>query len=203
MPEPAGATRHINPDGLMASPAFSQMVVVEPGARLLFVGGQNGVHADGTLAAADLAGQVRQIMRNLRTALAAAGADLADVVTWDVRVVQGQDGHAGFAAFQEAWGERTDRRPPSPSPSSPASPCPARSPRSPPSPPYPPTASRPAAAITPASTRLRERRPSAGDSRVHRRRRRRRFDNALGGASFPPPRDGAPLVNRPPGGHGS
>ena len=106
MPEPAPVKRHLNPDGLMRSPAFSQAVVIEPGARLVVVGGQNGVRADGTLAGGGLAAQVRQIMANIETALAAAGADLSDVVSWDVRVVHGQDVNEGFAAFREAWGDR-------------------------------------------------------------------------------------------------
>lgn len=111
MPEATGVKRHLNPEGLLQSPAFSQAVVVEPGARLVFIAGQNGVRADGALADAGLAGQVHQIMRNIREALAAAGADLADVVTWDVRVVHGQDVHEGFAAFQQEWGDRTDPPP--------------------------------------------------------------------------------------------
>jgi enamine deaminase RidA (YjgF/YER057c/UK114 family) len=90
----------------MRSPAFSQAVVIEPGARLVVVGGQNGVRADGTLAADGLAEQVRQIMANIETALAAARADLSDVVSWDVRLVQGQDVNEGFAAFRQAWGSR-------------------------------------------------------------------------------------------------
>jgi enamine deaminase RidA (YjgF/YER057c/UK114 family) len=98
--------RHLNPDGLVRSPAFSQVVVIEPGARLIVVGGQNGVCADGALAGEGLSDQVRQIIANIATALAAADADLSDVVSWDVRVVQGQDVDEGFAAFREAWGAR-------------------------------------------------------------------------------------------------
>lgn len=106
MPEPPPVKRHLNPDGLLRSPAFSQAVVIEPGARLVVVGGQNGVRADGTLAGDGLAEQVRQIMANIEIALAAAAADLSDVVSWDVRVVHGQDVNEGFAAFRESWGAR-------------------------------------------------------------------------------------------------
>ena len=38
--------RHINPEGLHRSPAFSQAVVVEQPAKTIYIGGQNGVDAD-------------------------------------------------------------------------------------------------------------------------------------------------------------
>jgi enamine deaminase RidA (YjgF/YER057c/UK114 family) len=41
-----------------------------------------------------------------RTALEAGGADLADVVKWNVRVVAGQPLQPAFEAFQRAWGQR-------------------------------------------------------------------------------------------------
>jgi enamine deaminase RidA (YjgF/YER057c/UK114 family) len=39
--------RHINPKGLHRSPAFSQAVVVEQPTKTIYIGGQNGVDADG------------------------------------------------------------------------------------------------------------------------------------------------------------
>jgi hypothetical protein len=41
------STRHINPEGLHRSPAFSQAVVVERPAKTIYIGGRNGVDADG------------------------------------------------------------------------------------------------------------------------------------------------------------
>ena len=40
------STRHINPEGLHRSPAFSQAVVVEQ-PKTIYIGGQKGVDADG------------------------------------------------------------------------------------------------------------------------------------------------------------
>ena len=37
------SARHINPEGLHRSPAFSQAVVVEQPAKTIYIGGQNGV----------------------------------------------------------------------------------------------------------------------------------------------------------------
>ena len=40
---------HVNPDGLYKSPAFSQAVVTE-GGKTIYIGGQNGILSDGTMA---------------------------------------------------------------------------------------------------------------------------------------------------------
>jgi hypothetical protein len=57
-------------------------------------------------ASGDIAAQTEQVLRNLRTALTAAGAGPEHVVKWNVVVVDGQDFGSGYAAFQRAWGDR-------------------------------------------------------------------------------------------------
>jgi enamine deaminase RidA (YjgF/YER057c/UK114 family) len=99
------ATRitHLNPDGLPANPAFSQAVVVEGAARTIYVGGQNAVTADGTVDGDDIGTQTTRALRNVELVLHAAGAELADIVSWTIYVVQGQPLGPGFAAFQQVW----------------------------------------------------------------------------------------------------
>lgn len=95
--------RHINPEGLHRNPAFSQAVVVEQPAKTIYVGGQNGVDADGKVIGSTVGEQASQALRNLATILESEGASLANIVSWSIAVV---DGHAlgeGFAAFQQAW----------------------------------------------------------------------------------------------------
>ncbi|HEY2262999.1 MAG TPA: RidA family protein [Streptosporangiaceae bacterium] len=95
--------RHINPEGLHRNPAFSQAVVVEQPAKTIYVGGQNGVDADGKIVGSTVGEQASQALRNLATILESEGASLANIVSWSIAVV---DGHAlgeGFAAFQQAW----------------------------------------------------------------------------------------------------
>ncbi|MGH2350547.1 MAG: RidA family protein [Chloroflexota bacterium] len=95
----------LSPEGLHQNPAYSQAVVVEGNVRTIYVGGQNGVSADGrVVGVGDLAAQTEQVFDNLRTLLAGAGATLHDVVKWTVFVVQGQDIRPGFEVFQKAWG---------------------------------------------------------------------------------------------------
>jgi enamine deaminase RidA (YjgF/YER057c/UK114 family) len=99
---------YINPASLPRNPAFTQVIVVESPARTIYVGGQNGILADGTLATGTLTGQARQALLNVQAALAGAGAELRDVVRWTVTVVEGQPVAEGFAAFREIWGDAGD-----------------------------------------------------------------------------------------------
>ena len=90
----------LRPAGLVSSPTFSHVAVVPPGATTIYVGGQNSVDADGALVGAgDVAVQAARALQNAKTALAAAGAGLADVVLWTVLFVDGADLGAGYGAI--------------------------------------------------------------------------------------------------------
>jgi enamine deaminase RidA (YjgF/YER057c/UK114 family) len=95
--------RHINPEGLHRNPAFSQAVVVEQVAKTIYVGGQNGVDADGKVVGSTVGEQASQALRNLATILESEGASLANIVSWSIAVVDGHSLGEGFAAFQQAW----------------------------------------------------------------------------------------------------
>jgi enamine deaminase RidA (YjgF/YER057c/UK114 family) len=95
---------HHNPDTLYNNPAFSQAVSVEGAAQMVYVGGQNGVTADGKMAGVDLGAQTEQACKNVLEALKAAGATQENVVKLDIYIVQGQDIRVGFAAAQKVWG---------------------------------------------------------------------------------------------------
>jgi enamine deaminase RidA (YjgF/YER057c/UK114 family) len=99
--------QHLNPDGLSRNPAFTQVVTVRGPVKLVYVGGQNGVDADGTIVGeGDIAAQTAQVFRNLQTALAAAGASIEHVIHWKIYIVQGQPLEPGLAEFQKVWGRR-------------------------------------------------------------------------------------------------
>jgi len=102
-----GLVQHINPEGLSKNPAFSQAVVVTGPAKTIYVGGQDAVDGSGNIVGeGDVGLQTEQVLKNIETALAAAGADLADIVKWNVYVVAGQPLQPGFEAFMRAWGRR-------------------------------------------------------------------------------------------------
>ncbi len=95
---------HINPDSLHKNPAFSQAVSVNDASHMLYIGGQDGVTADGQLAGADFATQTEQAYKNVLEILKAANATQEHVVKLTIYVVQGQDIREGFAAAQKVWG---------------------------------------------------------------------------------------------------
>ncbi|GAA0900266.1 RidA family protein [Virgisporangium aurantiacum] len=92
----------LRPEGLVQSPAFTHVAVVPPGLTTVYVGGQNAVTGDGTLVGeGDVAAQVRQVMANVRTALAAAGATVDDLVMVNVLLVDSVDVTAAYPAAAE------------------------------------------------------------------------------------------------------
>lgn len=97
--------RHINPEGLHRSPAFSQAVVVEQPAKTIYIGGQNGVDADGKVVGPTVGEQAHQAFRNLAAILESEGAGLGNIVHWTIAVVQGHSFDEGVAAFQQVWNQ--------------------------------------------------------------------------------------------------
>lgn len=94
------AIQRTRPEGLVRSPAFSHVAVVPPGASTIYVGGQNAVAADGSLVGeGDVAVQSARALANVKTALAAVGATIHDVVQWTVLFVDGVDIAAGYGAI--------------------------------------------------------------------------------------------------------
>src|ERR1700753_2797314 len=67
---------HINPEGMLKSPAYSQGVVLPAGARMLLIGGQNGVDEKGQLVSNDFGEQSAKAIDNVIRVLEAAGGTL-------------------------------------------------------------------------------------------------------------------------------
>lgn len=78
-------------------------MAIPPGSRLVAVGGQNGIDADGRLVAPNLGDQTRRALENVRSVLAEADMPVSAIVQVRISVVHGSDLHAGFAAWQEFW----------------------------------------------------------------------------------------------------
>jgi enamine deaminase RidA (YjgF/YER057c/UK114 family) len=96
---------HLNPPGLPTNPAFSQAVAVRGEGTTIYVGGQNGVDADGAVAEG-IGAQTAQALSNLAAVLEAAGASLERVVRWTVFAVRGAPLADAVASFESAWGSR-------------------------------------------------------------------------------------------------
>jgi enamine deaminase RidA (YjgF/YER057c/UK114 family) len=102
------AVSYLNPTQLHSNPAFTQAVRIPAGHDLIVIGGQNGVDSSGRVVSDDLAGQARQALSNLQVCLVEANADLDHVVRWSIMIRDGAPLLEGFAAFVEAWGERSN-----------------------------------------------------------------------------------------------
>ncbi|ORM38033.1 RidA family protein [Williamsia sp. 1135] len=99
----------LKPEGLVNSPAFSHVAVIPPGATTILVGGQNAVDQNGALVGGnDVGAQTAQVMANLKTALAAAGADMSDVVSLTLYAVDGIDLTAGYTVAAQSLDPNSD-----------------------------------------------------------------------------------------------
>lgn len=96
----------INPSGLYdpTPNGYCHVARVEPGTRLVYVSGQGGENAAGALSP-NFRAQVSQAFRNLRTALAAAGADVPDVAKLTLLIVNHTEEKLGVVASElaAAW----------------------------------------------------------------------------------------------------
>ncbi len=96
-----GKIEHINPDGLMKNPAFSQVVTTQGNGKTIYIGGQDAVNSRGVIIGkGDIAKQTEQVMQNLQTALAASGATFQNLVKLTIYMVQGQNLYNGFKVSQ-------------------------------------------------------------------------------------------------------
>lgn len=99
----------LNPDGMHKSPIFSQGIILPANARLLLIGGQNSVNAQGEIVGkGDVASQATQALENLQRVLAAAGAGLEDLVKVTVILHDKADLNAAFGAWMAVWGQRAN-----------------------------------------------------------------------------------------------
>lgn len=98
---------HINPEGLIKNPAFTNVITVQGSGKTIYIGEMNANNAEGQVVGkGDLKAQAEQVMKNIATALQAAGGDWENVVKWNIYVVEGQDLQKGFEVFQKVWGQR-------------------------------------------------------------------------------------------------
>jgi enamine deaminase RidA (YjgF/YER057c/UK114 family) len=98
--------QHLNPDGMLKSPAFSQGIVVPAGARTLVIGGQNGVDEHGHVVGPNLGEQTAKAVDNLIKVLEAAGGTLENLVRVGIYVKGDVDIRPGFEAWMQRWGRR-------------------------------------------------------------------------------------------------
>jgi enamine deaminase RidA (YjgF/YER057c/UK114 family) len=97
----------LNPTGLHINPAYSQGVSVPSAARYVFVGGQNGVNAEGRIVGeGDLAAQTNQALANFAAVLAAGDAQPDDLISLSVYIAGDIDLRPALGAWMSFWRDR-------------------------------------------------------------------------------------------------
>ena len=97
----------INPESLGAPKGFSHGVLA-PAGRTLYVAGQIGDHADGSIDAGFVA-QFDQALANVLTVVDAAGGEPQNVVRMTVYVTSRSDYLDNLGALGEVWRRRMGR----------------------------------------------------------------------------------------------
>jgi enamine deaminase RidA (YjgF/YER057c/UK114 family) len=101
------SVRHLNPAKLHGNPAYSQGVSAPASARCIYVGGQNGVDAQGRIAGeGDLAAQTAQALANLSVVLEDGGARPDDLISLAIYIVGDADLRPAFGAWMAFWRDR-------------------------------------------------------------------------------------------------
>ena len=84
MAQAEGKARFINPDNMSTPAGYSHVVEVRSG-RTIYISGQVALDSNGKLVGAgDLEAQAVQVFENLKTALAATGADFENVIKFGI-----------------------------------------------------------------------------------------------------------------------
>lgn len=98
--------KYSNPDGLLKSKVYSQVVTVSSNSKTIYIGGQNAMNAEGQLIGQDnLELQTKQVLENIKIALASENATFNDLVKLNIYLVDGCDPSVGFKVFMESVGE--------------------------------------------------------------------------------------------------
>jgi 2-iminobutanoate/2-iminopropanoate deaminase len=95
----------VDPPGLPNNPAFAQGMIL-PAGPTLYVGGQNGVDADGTLLDG-LEAQTAQALRNVLAVLEAAGSDAEHTAKLTIYLDPSVDPNPAYTASRAVWNART------------------------------------------------------------------------------------------------
>lgn len=74
------------------------------GGKTIYIGGQNGILSDGTMAGNTLTAQTEQAYKNILEILKTVGASQENVVKQTISVVKGKDIREGYASTQKVRG---------------------------------------------------------------------------------------------------
>lgn len=97
------ALTHINPGSMHHNPAFSQATLVDSG-RIVFIGEQNGVDADGAIVPGGAAAQAVQAVEQVKAILAEVGVDTSAVAKLTVYYSKDVELDDIIGPAMQSWG---------------------------------------------------------------------------------------------------
>ena len=103
-----GPHRLINPEELCPPRGFSHVVMPAKG-RTVYFGGMDPATSEGTVAGVTLVEQIAQALKNLCTALEAAGARPHDLVSVQIFVTDAAEYRASLEALGSTWRQHLGR----------------------------------------------------------------------------------------------
>jgi enamine deaminase RidA (YjgF/YER057c/UK114 family) len=92
----------VNPPELAAPSGFAHAVIAT-GGRLVFLAGQTALHEDGSIVGGSVAEQFEVALRNLLTALAAAGGQPTDLASLTIYATDLEDYRAHGREIGAVW----------------------------------------------------------------------------------------------------
>ncbi len=101
-PWPHSPHKKLNPEGLAPGVGFSHVVVTEPG-KTLYLGGQTAQILDGSIGPDDLVEQFDLSLKNLVTALKAAGGGPEHLASLQVFVTNAEEYTARLKELGKIW----------------------------------------------------------------------------------------------------
>jgi enamine deaminase RidA (YjgF/YER057c/UK114 family) len=96
------SVERVNPAGLGRPSGFSHAVAVT-GRRMVFLAGQTGYDADGSIVAGGIVAQFQRALHNLLVALVAAGGQAADLASLTIYVTSIEDYQAHASQIGAVW----------------------------------------------------------------------------------------------------
>lgn len=96
---------HINPETMHHNPYFSQATIVD-GGRIMFIGEQNGVDADGAIVPGGAGAQAAQAVEQLKLVLADVGVDTSAVAKLTVYFARDVALDDVFGPAIQSWGSQ-------------------------------------------------------------------------------------------------
>ncbi len=97
--------QYINPINMIKPRGYSHAISVSGNHKTVYIGGQNAINEKGELIGRGKLGeQTEQVLTNIEKILKNVGAELDNIVKFNIHILQGQNPQEGFQAFQRRWG---------------------------------------------------------------------------------------------------